>query len=142
MPEGTVVAIKAWDDTNKVYRRVEVNASSELLLALAAIGSTALTSRDISGDGLGFDGTPYENEKTQANDNPNRFETTALKLKGGLIRVTTHDQLFGDATNQRFLVEAGQVIAFSYLDISKVYFKNANAGDNGVINIFAARDTT
>ncbi|GAI95221.1 unnamed protein product [marine sediment metagenome] len=68
-------------------------------------------------------------------DDPRRFEPTSRKLRDLIIQVSTNDQLFGNATNQRYKVAAGETIGFTQVDLSLLYFKNAAAGQNGTVNI-------
>jgi hypothetical protein len=103
-------------------------------------GGTALTGRDISAKGLGFSGAVYENENTATSDATRRFETTSKKLKDVIIQVETNDQLFGNASNQRFKVTAGASMGFTQVDLSTLYFKNAGAGLNGTVRIIGVED--
>lgn len=84
---------------------------------------------------IGFTGAVYENEDTATTDDPRRFEISSKKLRDVIIQVSAFDQLFGDATNQRYPVAAGEVIGFTQVDLSLLYFKNAATGQNGTVNI-------
>ncbi|MBA7467763.1 hypothetical protein ES707_02984 [subsurface metagenome] len=84
---------------------------------------------------IGFAGAVYENEDTATTDDPRRFETSQVKLRDVIIQVSGNDQLFGDKTNQRYLVAVGEAIGFTQVDLSLLYFKNAVAGQNGTVNI-------
>jgi len=87
-----------------------------------------------------FGGVTYENQDTAAADTARRFETTTKKLKDVVIRVSTYNQLFGDSSNQRYPVNAGETVSFSKVDISTLYFKNATAGQNGTVNILGTEE--
>lgn len=86
-----------------------------------------------------FTGDVYENEHTMANDSAYRFEDTEMKLRDGLILVSTHDALIGDSSNQRYPKTAGTPLAVGDVDLSKLYFKNAGAGNNTKINIIGVK---
>ena len=103
-------------------------------------GGTALTGRDISAKGLGFSGAVYENENTATSDATRRFEASSKKLRDVIIQVETNDQLFGNASNQRFRVTAGASMGFTQVDLSTLYFKNASAGLNGTVRILGVED--
>jgi hypothetical protein len=82
-----------------------------------------------------FSGDVYENEHTMTTDAKYRFETDEKKLKSGVILVSTKDALVGDDTNQRYPKSAGSTLSIESADLSKLYFKNATAGQNTKINI-------
>ena len=86
-----------------------------------------------------FSGDVYENEHTMVNDSAYRFETSEVKLRGGVILVSTHDALMGDSSNQRYPRSAGTAISVGDVDLSDLYFKNAGAGNNTKINIVGAK---
>ena len=88
---------------------------------------------------VAYEGIPYSNSDTATDDNPRRFETTTLILRDAVIKVTGSNQLLGDASGQHFELAAGGSIGISFLDLSKFYFKNAAAGQNGTIMIFGTR---
>ena len=87
-----------------------------------------------------YGGKTYENEDAAAADTARRFETIPKKLNDVIIQVTTNDQLFGDAANQRYLVAAGEAIGLSQVDVSTLYFKNAAPGQNGTVNILGVEE--
>lgn len=87
-----------------------------------------------------FGGAIYENQNTASADNARRFETSAKKLRDVVIQVSTNAQLLGGATNQRYVVGAGETIGFTKVDISTLYFKNATAGQNGTVNIIGVEE--
>jgi len=87
-----------------------------------------------------FGGGVYEKEDTAVVDGARRFETSEKKLRDVVIQVATYAQLFGDSSNQRYRVEAGETLGFTKVDISTLYFKNASAGQNGVVNILAVEE--
>jgi len=67
-----------------------------------------------------------------------RFETVSTRLIDAYITVATQNQLFGTSAAQTFPVAVGETIHFSRIDISTLYFKNANG--NGTVSILAARE--
>ena len=86
-----------------------------------------------------FTGEIYENEHTMTDDDAYRFESTSLKLRNATILISTYDALIGDSSNQRYPKAAGTSLSVDYIDLSKLYFKNATAGQNTKINIIGAR---
>jgi len=86
-----------------------------------------------------FTGGVYENEHTMVDDNAYHFEATELKLLSGVIIISTKDALIGDVTNQRYPKSAGTSMPLEYVDLSKLYFKNAAAGNNTKINIIGVK---
>ena len=87
-----------------------------------------------------FGGAIYENQNTASADTARRFETSAKKLRDVLIRVDTYAQYFGDASNQRMEVGAGDYMWITKIDISTLYFKNKTAGQNGVVTVLAVEE--
>lgn len=85
-------------------------------------------------------GGVYENQDTAAADTARRFETDNIMLRDVVIKVSTKAQLFGDSANQRFEVGINESIYFTMINISTLYFKNKDAGQNGVVNIVGVRD--
>ena len=100
-------------------------------------GASAYVTGKVQDD---FGGVIYEKEDTAASDTPRRFETSAKKLRDVVIRVSTNNQLFGSAANQRYPVNVGETISFSKVDVSTLYFKNATAGQNGTVNILGTEE--
>lgn len=86
-----------------------------------------------------FSGDIYENEHTMSDDSVYRFESSILLLSDVIIRVSTHDALVGDINNQRYPRSVGSTLGFLKVDLSKLYIKNAGAGDNTKINILGTR---
>ena len=82
-----------------------------------------------------FSGDVYENEHTMTTDAIYRFETSEKKLRSGVALISTKDALLGDVTNQRYPKSAGSSMSLDFTDLSKLYFKNASAGQNTKINI-------
>ena len=68
-----------------------------------------------------------------------RFETGKLLLRDVLIRVSTHDAVIGDAAQQRYPKAAGSSLGFTKVNLSKLYFANADPSNNTKINIFGVR---
>lgn len=124
-------------DSTSTYR---IGFFGKMASDITSWGGTALTGRDISGKGLGFSGAVYENENTATDDNARRFETSSKKLRDVIIQVVTNNQLFGDSSNQRYAVAAGEAIGFTQVDLSTLYFKNAAAGQHGTVNILGVED--
>ena len=88
----------------------------------------------------GYSGAVYVNSDTATGDGARRFETSPKRLRDVVIRVKTNDQLFGDADGQTFPLAAGESMGFTLVDISTLYFKNAAAGQNGVVHIIGTED--
>ena len=88
---------------------------------------------------LTFSGVIYENEHTMTDDNPYRFETTTLKLRGAVVYISEHDVLIGDSSNQRYPKSAGNVLSIGDVDLSTLYFKNSTPGSNAKLNILGVR---
>lgn len=86
-----------------------------------------------------FSGAIYENEHMMTDNNPYRFETTEVKLRGAVLLVTVQDALIGDSANQRYPKAAGSTLSVDGIDVSSMYFKNATAGLNTKINIVGVR---
>jgi len=82
-----------------------------------------------------FTGDVYENEHTMTTDAAYRFETTEVKLRSGVVLISTQGALVGDTTNQRYPKSVDTSLPLEYVDLSKLYFKNATAGQNTKINI-------
>ncbi|MBA7607867.1 hypothetical protein ES703_15036 [subsurface metagenome] len=89
---------------------------------------------------VGFAGAVYENEDTATTDDPRRFETSSRKLRDFILQVSTNDQLFGNATNQRYKIAVGETIGFTQVELSLLYFKNAVAAQNGTVNILGVEE--
>ena len=86
-----------------------------------------------------FGGDVYENEHTMVDDLKYRFESTSLKLADVIIAISLKGVLVGDSSNQRFPQIVGSTFGFTKVDISKLYFKNASAGQNCKVNIIATK---
>lgn len=82
-----------------------------------------------------FTGDVYENEHTMATDAAYRFESSEKKLRSGVVLISTHNALIGDTTNQRYPKSVDTSLSIDCVDLSKLYFKNATAGQNTKINI-------
>jgi len=87
-----------------------------------------------------FGGVVYENQDMATGDSARRFESSSKKLRDVVIQVATYAQLFGDSSNQRYQVEAGDTLGFTRVDVSTLYFKNATAGQNGVVRILGVEE--
>ncbi len=78
----------------------------------------------------------YSKTMTMADDLPTRFETSKKVLKSAYIQVATQDMKLGGIAGQNYTqTTTATPIVLNDLDISKLYFKNKTAGQNGVINI-------
>ena len=93
----------------------------------------------ISSVGTIFSGDIYENEHIMTDDNAYCFESSSLKLRGAMILISDHDALIGNSSNQRYPKTAGTSLSVDSIDISKLYFKNATAGQNTKINIIGSK---
>ncbi len=82
----------------------------------------------------------YHKTDTATADTARRFEVSMKNLKDVIIQVATYAQLFGDSGSQAYRVEAGDTFGFTKVDISTLYFKNATAGENGVVRILAVEE--
>lgn len=87
-----------------------------------------------------FGGNVYSKTMTMANDNATRFETTVKKLRDVVIIVKTHPMLLGETGVEVYPVAADETVGFTKVDISTLYFKNAGAGNNGVITILGTEE--
>lgn len=86
-----------------------------------------------------FSGEVYENEHTMVDDSAYRFETTVVKLRTAVILISTHDAVVGDSSNQRYPKSVGTSLSIGCVDLSELYFKNAGAGNNTIINIIGVK---
>ncbi|GAI71072.1 unnamed protein product, partial [marine sediment metagenome] len=119
---------------------IDSNIASTLVIKGTWLTALTLSSQYVILAGVRYSGQVYENENTATDDNARRFETSSKKLRDVIIQVTTNDQLFGNATNQRYKVTAESTIGITQIDISTLYFKNAAAGQNGTVNILGVED--
>ena len=88
-----------------------------------------------------YGGDLYTNKATLAADTATRFETTPYKLNDVVFLVKTNNMLFGDdATTQDYPVGVDETVGFTMCDISTMYFKNATAGNNGVVHIIGVKE--
>lgn len=78
----------------------------------------------------------YSKTVTLADDNQHALESSPIKLESAYITATVKDVKFGDVNGQYFTQVVGAIPLFlRRLDASKLYFKNAAAGQNGTVNI-------
>ena len=77
----------------------------------------------------------YVNKDTATDDTARRFEATRVYLRDVIIIVEDYAQVFGDSGGQTYPVGVGETIGFTQIDIATLYFKNANAGDDGTVHI-------
>ena len=87
-----------------------------------------------------FGGNVYSKTMTMADDNATRFETSAKKLRDVIIIVTTNNMLLGETGTEVYPVGADEIVGFTKVDISTLYFKNASAGSNGTITILGVEE--
>jgi len=80
-----------------------------------------------------FGGEAKQLTATAAADTAFRVTSVATKMRDVLIYVSTNDALVGDADGQVQPLGVGESIGLSRVDVSTLYFKNANAGQNTVI---------
>jgi len=124
------------------FDRVLITATEDTeILVSASTSADAILQMygEISPSTAGFTGDVYENEHTMVDDSAYRFESSSLLLRDVVIRVSTHDAVFGDSSNQRYPRSTGSTIGLTKLDLSKFYIKNAGAGSNTKINILGTR---
>jgi len=124
------------------FRKVRVTAteSTEILVSASTSADAIIQMYgEVSPSSAGFTGDVYENEHTMVDDTAYRFESSSLLLRDAVVRVSTHDALFGDTSNQRYPRSVGSTIGLTKLDLSKFYIKNAGAGSNTKINIFGTK---
>lgn len=124
------------------FRKVGITTteSTEILIS-ASTSSDAIIQMygEISPSTAGFTGDIYENEHTMTTDAKYAFESGQVLLRDVIIRVSTHDALVGDTSNQRYPRSAGSTLGFQKVDLSKFYIKNAGVGSNTKINIIGTR---
>lgn len=87
-----------------------------------------------------FGGNVYSKTMTMTDDNATRFEAAAKKLRDIVIIVKTHPMLLGETGVEVYPVGADETVGFTRVDISTLYFKNAGAGNNGVITILGVEE--
>jgi len=84
-------------------------------------------------------GDVYCNVDTAIDDDPRRFTTETLKLNDVIIQVHDHPQVFGNFDIQDYEVQPGDTLGFTRVDLSALYFRNLNAGQNGIVVILGVR---
>lgn len=87
-----------------------------------------------------FGGDVYSKTMTMTDDNATRFETSSKKLRDIIIIVTTYGMLLGELGVEVYPVAVDETIGFTKVDINTLYFKNATAGQNGVITILGVEE--
>lgn len=87
-----------------------------------------------------FGGNVYSKTMTMTDDNATRFETSEKKLRDVVIIVKTNPMLLGETGVEVYPVGANEAVGFTKVDISTLYFKNAGAGNNGVITILGTEE--
>lgn len=87
-----------------------------------------------------FSGDVYSKTMTMTDNNATRFEVAAKKLRDIVIIVKTHPMLLGETGVVVYPVGVNEAVGFTKVDISTLYFKNANADNNGVITILGVEE--
>lgn len=119
---------------------ITTTESTEILVSASTSADAIIQMYgEISPSTAGFTGDVYENEHTMTTDAAYRFESAQLLLRDVIIRVSSHDALTGDTSNQRYPRSVGSTLGFQKVDLSKLYIKNAGAGNNTKINILGTR---
>ncbi len=93
-----------------------------------------------SGCPIGAGGEIYSNIMTMEDDDATRFETEIKTLRSILIKVHDESMLLGSQDEEVYLVEDFTFIKLVSTDISTLYFKNSQAGQNGTIMILGVAD--
>ena len=130
LPTGTNVigGVSIDQTTPGTTNGVQVNA------ALPA-GSNLIGKVDVN-----FAGAVYRDKDVAAADTARRFETTSKKLRNVTILVSGYAQYFGTSATQDYPANPGDTLAYDYIDISTLYFKNVTAGQNGTVNILGVEE--
>ena len=121
----------AWDDTNKIWVKLAVNADGELVID----GGATSANQTLIITALGFGGNVYSKTMTMVDNDPTRFEAVTKKLRDVVIIVRTHAMLLGETGVVVYPVGVGETLGFTLVDISTLYFQNAIADDDGTITI-------
>jgi len=87
-----------------------------------------------------YGGEVYCNSNVAVDDNPRRFSVTQLKLNDVIIQVHDNPQAFGNFDIQDYEVHPGEAIGFTKVELSSLYFRNLNAGDNGTVTILGVEN--
>lgn len=106
----------------------------DLQAALASVGGDELLVNEQ------FGGNVYSKTMTMTDDNPTRFEAASKLLRDIVIIVKTHPMLLGETGVVVYPVGVNEAVGFTKVDISTLWFQNANAGDNGVISILGTEE--
>lgn len=80
-------------------------------------------------------GGVYVDKWTMTDDHPHRFVPRKYVLRDVAIVVSTNTVLFGNESKQMYPRADTKELTFKFLDVSKLYFKNAAASANGVVDI-------
>lgn len=80
-------------------------------------------------------GGVYIDKRTMTDDHPHRFVSHKYILRDVSIVVETNTVVFGNESKQMYPRADTKELTFQFLDISELYFKNAAASANGVVNI-------
>jgi len=82
-------------------------------------------------------GKTYVNKIVMTDDEAHRFETAEKILADITIIVVGAAILFGNSNAQTYPVSVESTLGYSSIDISSLYFKNAEVGVNGTVHILA-----
>jgi len=72
--------------------------------------------------------------KTATDDNMFSLVSTDLWIREGNFHIVTNNAKYGDRVQQEASINAGDVIYFQDFNLLDVFFKNATAGNNTVVN--------
>jgi len=87
-----------------------------------------------------FSGETYSKQMTMTTDAATRFEVATRRLRDCVIKVTSNAMLLGRESDVVYPKGVNGTVGFTQIDISTLYFKNATAGNNGVISILATEE--
>jgi len=127
------VASMLYGYNGTTWDRLRIDANDYLKVNIAAVDAT-LSMAD------SFGGNVYSKTMTMTDNNATRFETASKKLRDVVIIVKTHPMLLGETGVEVYPVGVNEAVGFTKVDISTLYFKNAGAGNNGVITILGVEE--
>jgi hypothetical protein len=87
-----------------------------------------------------FSGNVYHGQASATSDAARRFETDTKRLRYAFIKVTTQDQNFGSSATQLMTVTAPGSFEILNVDLSQLYFRNTNAGQDGIVIILGTEE--
>lgn len=86
-------------------------------------------------------GEIYAKSDEATDDSARRFEDVATILVWAAIQVTVKDTLFGDVSSQPVKYVVDEKFELRNVDVSTLYFKNADTGQNGTVSIVGIKAT-